>query len=152
MKTYYMQAPTGGVFETYAPDRHKDCTKLTAKAVKAARKEYAVSQLHELLTPGQTVYCTLRSRSASGMSRVISLHVVDGGSLRSIDALAADATDTRMSKNGGLIVTGCGMDMGFALVYSLGAALWPAGTDTPHGTRNGVPDTAGGYALKSSWV
>jgi hypothetical protein len=42
------------------------------------------------------------------------------------------------------------MDMGFDLVYSLGSALWPNGTDTPHGTRNGEPDSDGGYALKQS--
>jgi hypothetical protein len=31
-------------------------------------------------------------------------------------------------------------------------ALWPNGTDTPHGTRNGEPDTNGGYALKHRWM
>jgi hypothetical protein len=149
----YMQSPSGEVFTTENPEWHKECTKLTAKAGKLARKEYARSQLRKLIKPGQTVYCTMRSRSSSGMSRVISLHIVDdSGELRSIDNYTADATDTRMSKNGGLIMSGCGMDMGFALVYNLGYALWPNGTPEPHGVRNGTPDTNGGYALKSSWI
>jgi hypothetical protein len=49
-------------------------------------------------------------------------------------------------------VNGCGMDMGFSVVCNLGAMLWPMGTDTPHGTRNGAPDSAGGYALKHKWI
>jgi hypothetical protein len=52
----------------------------------------------------------------------------------------------------GIVVGGCGMDMGFHLVYNLGATLWPKGTEKPHGTRNGEPDTSGGYALKSRWI
>jgi hypothetical protein len=42
--------------------------------------------------------------------------------------------------------------MGFAAVYNLGYALWPNGTPEPHGTRNGVPDRDGGYALKQCWL
>jgi hypothetical protein len=41
------------------------------------------------------------------------------------------------------------MDVCFAAVYNLGRTLWPNGTDKPHGTRNGTPDTDGGYALKN---
>ena len=53
---------------------------------------------------------------------------------------------------GGVVITGCGMDMGFELVYRLGMALWPDGTKEPHGTRNGEPDSHGGYALKHQWL
>jgi hypothetical protein len=148
----YMQSPSGEVFTTDNPEYHKDCKKLTIKAGKVARKEYARSELRKLITPGQTVYCTLRSVSSSGMSRTISLHIIDNGTLRGIDNLAADATDTKRAKRDGLIMGGCGMDMGFALVYSLGYALWPNGTPKPHGVRNGTPDSDGGYALKHSWV
>lgn len=52
----------------------------------------------------------------------------------------------------GLKVTGCGMDMGFHVVYALGANLWPKGTPKPHGKRNGEADSEGGYALKHSWL
>ena len=38
-------------------------------------------------------------------------------------------------------------DMAFDAVYSPGMAMWPQGTAKPHSTRNGEPDTCGGYAL-----
>ena len=56
--------------------------------------------------------------------------------------------ETYNRKHEGLRMQGCGMDMGFEAVYRLGYALWPDGTDKPHGTRNGEPDTDGGHALK----
>lgn len=49
-------------------------------------------------------------------------------------------------------IGGCGMDMGFALVYELGMKLWPDGTPEPHGQRNGEPDSNGGYALRQRWI
>ena len=66
--------------------------------------------------------------------------------------LASRALGWRLGKNEGIVVDGCGMDMGFHLVYSLGATIWPSGTNKPHGTRNGEPDSCGGYALKSRWL
>jgi hypothetical protein len=111
-----------------------------------------VAELREMLTPGQTVYCTLRSVSRSGMRRCISLHVVIDGRMRSLDFLASRAMGDRIADHGGIVVSGCGMDMGFHLVYSLGRTVWPNGTPEPHGTRNGVPDSDGGYALKSEWL
>ena len=50
-------------------------------------------------------------------------------------------------KREALKTQGCGMDMAFDAVYTLGSSLWPLGTPTPHSTRNGEPDTCGGYAL-----
>jgi hypothetical protein len=49
-------------------------------------------------------------------------------------------------------MSGAGMDMGFELVYRLGQAMWPNGTPEPHGTRNGQPDSDGGYALEHKWL
>lgn len=149
---YYTQAPNGEVFTTGNPEHHKDCTRLSQGAGRAARREYARGELRNIISPGQTVYCTLRSVSSSGMSRRISLHIVRDGKIRTIDNLAAAATETKHSDKGGLVVGGCGMDMGFHLVYSLGCALWPNGTPEPHGMRNGVPDSAGGYALAHEWL
>ena len=115
------------------------------------RKSIA-DQLRKDLTPGQTVYCVLRHVSASGMSRRISLFIVEGGAIRCIDYAAAIAMGDKVSDKGGISVSGCGTDMGFHLVYNLGMALWPLGTDAPHSTRNGQPDHTGGYALKSTWL
>lgn len=152
MKNVYMQAPSGEVFTTANPEFHKDCKRLSAAAGKEARKEYARATLRKMITPGSVVNCVLRHRASSGMSRRISLFIVIDGETRGIDHWAADATGNKLSDAGGIVMSGCGMDMGFALVYALGFALWPNGTPTPHGTRNGVADSAGGYAIKHNWL
>lgn len=73
--------------------------------------------------------------------------------IRSIAWLASRATGYTLDRDrGGLKMGGCGMDMGFQAVYSLGRAMWPNGTPKPHGTRNGDPDRDGGYALKHTWL
>lgn len=148
----YMRAPSGEVFTTDNPHYHRECERLTRKAGKAARKEYVCAQLREMIEPGQKVFCVLRHVSTSGMSRRISFFIVADGEMRNIDNLTADAIDYKNSDKGGLIVGGCGMDMGFSVVYSLGHALWPNGTPKPHGRRNGADDSDGGYALKHEWM
>ena len=63
----------------------------------------------------------------------------------------------RNDKDGSVIVGGCGMDMGFNIVYSLSRRLWPKGFKLPKGKagRNGDTsgtDTDGGYALNQRWL
>ncbi len=116
--------------------------------------DQAIAELRSILKPGQTIYTVLRHVSRSGMQRRISLLVdnPDGG-IRSLDWLIDRAGWERTSSKGdGLVANGCGMDMGFHLVYNLGARIWPDGTPAPHGRRNGEPDSNGGYALKQSWL
>jgi hypothetical protein len=152
---------------------------VSAKAIKEQEQEEARKSLRKLLKPGQTVYCVLRRRSSSGMSRIIDLLIAYpeirdvypklpdgrtdweakpkrkrvGYAIRSIGYTAAKAMGDRWDNDaGGIRVSGCGMDMGFATVYSLGHAVWPKGTRKPHSTRNGEPDRDGGYALKHSWL
>ena len=69
-----------------------------------------------------------------------------------IDYLVSRAIGRRIGRHGGIVCGGCGMDMGFELVYTLGLTLWPNGTPKPHGKRNGQPDRDGGYALKHDWL
>jgi hypothetical protein len=131
-------------------------TRLTKR--QQVEREEAKEKLRAILKPGDTVYTILRHRAASGMSRVIDLaipYVDDDGKagIRTIGWQAATALDDRWnSDKQGIVVGGCGMDMGFHLVYNLGHVLWPQGTDKPHGTRNGEPDSDGGYALKHRWL
>lgn len=114
-----------------------------------AERAEAIEQLRELLKPGDTVPTILRHVSRSGMRRCIS-PIIDG---RDMSYTVALAMNDRVSEtHGGIVCDGCGMDMGFALVYNLGATLWPKGTPAPHGTRNGEPDSTGGYALKHRWL
>ena len=119
-------------------------------ATSKAQRTGSLARLHEILKPGDTVHTILRHVSRSGMMREISVigpnneditwHVMHVGGYR------------RSDKTGGLRVSGCGMDMGFHVVYNLGLAMWPDGTPEPHGRRNGEPDSDGGYALKQRWL
>jgi hypothetical protein len=150
----YMQDNNGFIFTTEHPEYHSDCKKITLKAGKAATKEYCTSALKVLVKPGSTVSTSLKNVSRSGMQRQISFYIVNpsDNEVTNIDYYVSIVTDTKRAKNGALIVKGCGMDMGFSVVYDLGSILWSKGTDTPHGTRNGAPDSAGGYALKHKWI
>jgi hypothetical protein len=126
---------------------------MTKKAGIIAYRDQARAQLRRYLRPGTKVYCRLKHCSRSGMRRIIALAVVLNGEFCDITYRAAVALDDTLdSKRDGIVCDGCGMDMGFNLVYRLGCTLWPHGTRKPHGTRNGEPDTAGGYALKSVWL
>lgn len=132
---------------------------MTQKAGKLAYAECAKAKLRSMLKPGDTVYSILRHVSASGMSQRISFVIVtspdDEGeaSLMDITRSVAIATGRNLSNRGiGLVVGGCGMDMGFSVVYGLGKALWPSGTPEPHRHRNGKPDSDGGYALRHEWL
>lgn len=83
-------------------------------------------------------YTVLRHVSSSGMSRRISVIVAyndDNGAacVRDISYLVARALDMRRNKDdGGIIIGGCGMDMGFALVYDLSQTLYGNGYTIRH--------------------
>lgn len=151
-----------------------------SKSKSDADKQAAIARLRSVLNPGDTVYTILRHVSRSGMQREISCLAFDrnvlwdaemsarGYTRQTRDKMVADkiaregimtidyevsrAIGARIGKHGGIVVGGTGMDMGFHLVYSLGRALWPDGTPGPHGTRNGQPDSDGGYALNHVWL
>lgn len=74
-----------------------------------------------------------------------------GYEIRSIGRLAARAGVGQRWDNdlGGIRIGGCGMDMGFALVYDLGRVLYPKGVKKGY---SGSPETDGGYALKHEWL
>jgi hypothetical protein len=119
------------------------------KAERAQRREWAESYLRKILAPGSTVYYTVRHVADSGMSRSIDFYVVAGGRLAYVSGALAHLLDLRQDKHGAIVRKGCGTDLGFDTVYLAGCALWPNGTPEPHGTRNGKPDSDGGYALTS---
>lgn len=126
--------------------------RLTLKQQRVNEREEARQKLLAILKPGDTVYTVLRHCSRSGMMRHISLMVGEGSDIRDITWLAAKVLDDKRAPDGGIKVGGCGMDMGFSLVYNLGYYLWPNGTEKPYGTRNGEPDSDGGYALNHRWI
>jgi hypothetical protein len=111
------------------------------KAQKAERAE-AIARMHEWVKPGDTVYTILRHVSRSGMQREIGVVLMlPDDRKRDLDARhggmtpvdlhpnypVAKVIGARVGKRDGVIMGGCGMDMGFALVYELSARLYPDG-------------------------
>lgn len=99
----------------------------TTQSTKTERQD-AIERLRLLLPPGSTVYTILRHVSRSGMSRSISCVICGTDGPQDIDWLVRRALDARYDrKHSGIVVGGCGMDMGFHLVYSLSYTLYPKG-------------------------
>jgi hypothetical protein len=161
--------------ELYVPDNFKQeghrhnlesrlckeaCGPATSKAAqKDCEKMEAIHDLRRLLKPGTTVWTNLRSVSSSGMSRHISVHTISHGrwngkpetNLRDISGMVARALGYKQGdRDGALVVGGCGMDMGFHVVYSLSSTLyWYVKDPNPESAfRSG----GGGYTLKQHWL
>lgn len=110
--------------------------------------EHALTFLRKYLKPGTEVYTNVSHVSSSGMTHHIQLLVPHKKEIVDLSWHAAQVLGWGMGKHGGVRVGGCGMDMGFHLVYELSGRMWPKGTRRAHGRRNGEPDKSGGYALK----
>ncbi len=95
--------------------------------VQKLEQEAARDTLRKMLVPGTTVYCSLKHVSRSGMQREITLYIVEDGVIRWITGYARTALDMRIGKRDGIVMNGCGQDMGFALVSHLSHALYPEG-------------------------
>lgn len=129
------------------------------------RDESAIETLRENVKPGDTVYTIVRHVSRSGMTRDISVLLMTDDGPWEVSGLVALAIGERRNRdNGGVRVGGCGMDMGFHIVYQLGHALFPDGftcagegcrsNDHSNGDRDRTPHhhTDGGYALRHRWM
>lgn len=102
-----------------------------------AEKDRAIEELRGLIKPGDIVWTVLDSVSRSGMSRIIRVVLLktdDKGQCYTLhpNYLVGLATGTPHGRHNGrptdgLKVGGCGMDMGFALVYALSGVLYPNG-------------------------
>jgi hypothetical protein len=145
-------------------------------------RQQAIERLRELLKPGDTVYTTLKHVSRSGMMRSIDLHLIRDNEPRWIASLVATACDYSWDeKRECLKVSGCGMDMGFAVVYELSRTLFPDGfgvegelslgrkirptskENAEEAVKRGAKfwgrngdtsgwDNSGGYALEQRWL
>ena len=149
-------------------------------------RDEAITRLREWIKPGDTVYTLLEHVSRSGTQReirVLLARTAADGRIYFIhpNHATGKALGYRQGKRDGLIVGGCGMDMGFHLVYNLGRVLFPDGFGVegtyPNGStgrpasrvsaaraveigtkfqgRNGDTsgwDNDGGYALRHEWL
>ena len=135
----------------------------------------AIERLREMLAPGDTVHTVLGHVSRSGMQREIHLYKLHAGDADYLSGYVSTALGLRLGKRG-VVVGGCGMDMGFHLVYELGAKLFPDGfgcigkgcpsNDHGNGDRDYTPHAgvggihaerahwhkSSGYALRNRWL
>lgn len=153
----FVRLASGTVLETDRPDLWPEAERISRKEGTDTLRRKAEDALRPLLTPNgndrRTVYTLVTHASASGMSRCIRLFVIEDNQPRDITGYVARALGYRVSdRHGGVVVTGCGMDMGFHVVRNLGYHLFPNGTNAPHSQRNGKPDTDGGYAILQRWL
>jgi len=122
-----------------------------------------MNEYHESLTKWirrtrPTIYVFCRHVSNSGMFRLISCYVIRDNKPIYLDHLIEELGLYKMDKKrDGLRVSGCGMNMGFAVVYNFSKALFPNGfryrKNEHH--RNGPSATVdgnGGHALKHQWL
>ncbi len=136
---------------------------------KEAERQEAVEQLRKWIKPGDTVYTIIRHVSRSGMQREIGVVLLTkGDDGRQVDLhpnyLVAKALGERQGKRDGVIMGGCGMDMGFALVHSLSYVLHGNGfecigegcpsNEHSNGDRDYTPHrhNSGGYSLRQRWL
>ncbi len=97
--------------------------------------EEAKSYLRSMLPSGSIVYTILRHRSKGGMSRELSVVTVCRDRIINLDGYVGRMLGLRLGSHDGLVVRGCGMDMGFDVVHSLAGVLY-----------------RDGYVLRHEWV
>lgn len=120
-------------------------------------RQAGIERIKEHAPKGSTIYCILRSVSRSGMSRRISFYAMKPAGTKystgekpvhhtepvMLDRAVAAILDMPLDREKeGIRVDGCGMDMGFHVVYSLARAVY--------GTEKDAEDA--GYVLKHRWL
>ncbi len=95
----------------------------TMKQQKQAEQVESLTTLKNLgINDGATLYTCLQSVSKTGMSRRVGVYVVVDGRIVRIDYHVSKALCLPLNDKG-LLITGCGMDMGFWLAQQLSAVL-----------------------------
>lgn len=148
---HYVKSENGRIYETNDPTIWTGGKFLKGEQLPKAQgkrlyQEQAQDSLRKILNQGETVYCVLRHVSASGMSRTIDFYVIKENRPVWLTGYIGAALDYKRGKHDrGLVISGCGTDMGFHVVYSLARTLWPDQNDNR-------ADRDGGYLLKSEWM
>ena len=99
-------------------------------------KEEAIEQLKEAIKEGDTLWTQLHHVTKSGMTRYIGVRLLKDDYPYDYTYLVSKALGRNTSdKYSGIKIEGCGMDMGFHLIYELSHALY-----------------GDGYAIKQKWL
>ena len=117
---------------------------MNATLTKAQEQDKAIESLRELFAGDDkpVIFTILRHVSSSGMTREISLYYFKNGGRYNITYSAAKALNWTFTHKRGfnaIRVGGCGMDMGFHLVYTLSSVLYRG-------------DDRAGYKLSQEWL
>jgi hypothetical protein len=112
------------------------------------KNEEAIKQLQEIIKEGDVVYTLLQNVSSNGMSRrivvLIPQKTKNGLMVRDITYLVAAACELRYNKDRhALVVGGCGMDMGYHVIYTLASVL---------GYKKSGENKGNCYGLAHQWL
>ena len=117
---------------------------MSRRVSKTDQREARLALTQEL-APGETVYTVLRHVSRSGMFRRISLYRMTCDGPPMLDGRTAKVLGIALGAKDGVPVGGCGMDMGFHLVYNLSHALFDSRDPR-------TPESDPGYFLSQRWL
>jgi hypothetical protein len=121
-------------------------------------KDYLLNLFKADLEQGKNplLWTSLKSVSRSGMTRTIDVFYMKENQPIRINWEIDKITSFNMTKDGYIKVGGCGMDMGFHLVYSLSRCLFNDVNFAKYklSGRNGnkYETTDAGYILKQRWL
>jgi len=97
--------------------------------------DYNEKLLKEWFPNGSVAHTTVVHVARSNLSRHIKVFAIDGKRILNVSGYVAEYLDYRFTKKDAVFVSGCGMDMGFHLIYTLSQKLY-----------------GDGYAINQSWV
>ena len=89
-------------------------------------KKEAINTLKKYIKRGDTIYTTVTHVTKTGMTRDIKVRQIKRNRPLNWTYYVANALEYKQ-KNNGVRIGGCGMDMGFALVYNLARVLYKDG-------------------------
>lgn len=105
-----------------------------------------------------TIHVIIKNVSRSGMLRRVQTFIIKDNKLYFINYLIEQLTHYKKDSDGLLKLHGCGMDMGFSLVYDFARSIFPTGfKSSRRNAINGMKptdkgfnwDNDGGYALSN---
>ena len=85
-------------------------------------KDEVIEYLKSSLKDGDIIYTNVQHVSQSGMTRDIKIIKINENRPLNFNYYVSKALGYRI-KNNGIRISGCGMDMGFALIYDLSRTL-----------------------------
>ena len=85
--------------------------------------EHAYTMLHKYCPEGTEVHCVIRSVARSGLSRRMSLFVLDGQRVQHIGGWVATILGKKLGRDLDIRVDGGGMDMGYHIVSTIAYKL-----------------------------